>query len=529
LADFDQAVARHTANVRLAFDRLFANVEDSLAAASSARPSIPAELDAAFLDPDEASARLAASIFLKHLANPGNSKPDVAALTRALRTAAAASLNSHRALSLTTRFASSLDKASDPQTVTEQEIDSLVKLCGASEFFGDLLAGSPALIQSLNVDVATVRQRNHLGELSAGVAIQQDFRAELNALRRAWSCLLVEIGARDAAGELQLRELNRLLTDLAVVAIDVALEIAQRELARRYGDLAAAPRLAVLGLGRLGSRGMDYGSDLDLVIVYDSEAPAPVAGLTHDEACARLAELLVTTLSTITRERYLYRVDLRLRPDGQKGPLVSGSESFITYLKKRAGFWEWLAYVKLRAVAGNLGFGRSLESSARQSIHELAHDADHDQLRAETLRLRDRLEKEKTKPRGSINIKHGSGGMLDVYFAVRYLQLRDDVPDDDGDRSTPATLRRLLEAGSLNETTFVALDEGYALLRAVDHQLRLMLGRSGQLPAPDHPAFRDIARRLGYDAAGDLVQELTMRMSGIRKAYESVIRSEVDN
>jgi len=163
--------------------------------------------------------------------------------------------------------------------------------------------------------------------------------------------LLVEIGAGDAAGELTLPNLNRLLTDLAVAGIDVALEIAQREFARRFEKLASEPRLAVLGLGRLGSGGMDYGSDLDVVIVYDSAAPSPVAGLTHDEAYARLAELLITALSSITREGFVYRVDLRLRPDGQKGPLVTGSEAFITYVQKRASLWEWLAYVKLRAVA----------------------------------------------------------------------------------------------------------------------------------------------------------------------------------
>jgi glutamate-ammonia-ligase adenylyltransferase len=534
LADFEAALAAHTSNVRAVFDRLFARAEVNLPADPRAgRSSVPAR-GAGLADLDGAAARLAASIFLKHLA-PGKTKSgkatpgSVAALTGVLRTAADASLNSHRALSLATRFASSLDKASEPQTVTELEIESLVRLCGASEFFGEMMAGSPALIHALTTDARTVQRRDHLSELTASVTQQQSFRAELGALRRTWSGLLVEIGARDAAGELTLPDLNRMLTELAVAAISVALLIAQRELARRYQTLAASPRLAVLGLGRLGSGGMDYGSDLDVVIVYDSVTPSPIAGLTHDEAYARLAELLITALSSITRERYLYRIDLRLRPDGQKGPLVTGSEAFIAYLEKRAGFWEWLAHVKLRAVAGDLEFGRAIERAARKLIHELARNADADQLCAETLRLRDRLEKEKTTRRNpGLDIKHGAGGMLDVYFAARYLQLRDNVPDDDEDRSTPATLRRLLASGSLDETNFVTLNEGYALLRSVDHQLRLMVGRSGRQPAPEHPAFRDLARRLGYDGAPELMKELTMRMSGIRRAYQSIMRFQAD-
>jgi glutamate-ammonia-ligase adenylyltransferase len=319
-----------------------------------------------------------------------------------------------------------------------------------------------------------------------------------------------------------------LLTDLAAAAINVALLIAQRELARRYRVQAAPPRLVVLGLGRLGSGGMDYGSDLDVLIVYDSSAPSPIAELTHDEAYARLAELLITALSSITRERYLYRVDLRLRPDGQKGPLVTGSDAFMSYLKKRAGYSEWLAYVKLRSVAGNLEFGREIETAARNLVHELAHNADHRELCVETERLRDRLEREKTgRGGGELDIKHGSGGMLDVYFAVRYLQLRDQVQDDYQDRTTTETLSQLRLAGSLSEPDFVALADGYTLLRSVDHQLRLIVGRSARLPALERPAFRDIARRLGYDDAAALMKELTARRAGIRRAYENIMRSEV--
>jgi glutamate-ammonia-ligase adenylyltransferase len=291
--------------------------------------------------------------------------------------------------------------------------------------------------------------------------------------------------------------------------------------------LANEPRLAVLGLGRLGSGGMDYGSDLDVVIIYDAAAPAPVSGLTHDQAYSRLAELVVSALSSITREGYLYRVDLRLRPDGQKGPLVSGSEGFIMYLKKRASLWESLAYVKLRAVAGDLEFGRSLEGSARKLIHELARESAPGQLCVETRRVRDRLEKERASTRNAgLDIKHGTGGMLDVYFAARYLQLRDNVPDDEADRTTRATLRKLRDAGSLAAADFLALDEGYALLRSVDHQLRLIVGRSAWLPVPEHPAFRDIARRLSYRDATELTRELSAKMTGIRGAYARIMGME---
>lgn len=521
LADFEVAVATHGTNVREAFDRLFGQTDIALP-----EDRTPSTAGNTLADPEAASARLAASIFLKHIGYADQSKPALARLTSSLRNAANISLNAHRALSYAVRVASSLDKESEPETISESEINSLVGLCGVSEIFGEMIAGRTALIHAVTTDPDMRQRRDYVGELRAGIARQQDFGAELDALRRSWSRALVEIGAADAAGDLTLPEVNRLLTDLAVAAIDAALLIAGREFGRRFGSSASAARLSVLSLGRLGSGGMDYGSDLDVVIVYDSSGPAPIAGLTHDEAYARLAELMITALSSITREGYLYRVDLRLRPDGQKGPLVVGSEAFISYLQQRAGFWEWLAYVKLRAVAGEMQLGRQTETAARKLIYEMAHQTDRDQLRAETCRIRDRLEKEKALRRNAgINIKHGAGGMLDVYFAARYLQLRDNVQDDDRDRTTSATLRRLRTAGSLHEENFLALDEGYTLLRSVDHQLRLILGRSARLPLPEHPAFRDIARRLGRHDPAKLTQELTLRMTNIRQAYERIMRS----
>ena len=127
---------------------------------------------------------------------------------------------------------------------------------------------------------------------------------------------------------------------------------------------------------------MDYSSDLDIVVVFDGESPSPVNGLTHTEAYVRFVELFVAALSSVTREGYLYRVDLRLRPDGQKGPLASSAQPFTSYVEKRAGIWEWLAYVKLRAVAGDIDFGRAIESQVRSRIHELGRRTDANQQHA---------------------------------------------------------------------------------------------------------------------------------------------------
>ena len=179
---------------------------------------------------------------------------------------------------------------------------------------------------------------------------------------------MVEIGALDASNAaLNLR--NQSFAD----------GTGDREYERRVSGRAArdgaalwsfsgGPRVAFYGLGRLGTGGVDYGSDLDILITYDSLVPSPVKTLTQDEAYARLVELMIAALSSITREGYLYRVDLRLRPHGKNGPLVTSSEGFLDYLKEQSAPWEWLAYVKLRCCRRRSGT-RKDDRNSRASSH----------------------------------------------------------------------------------------------------------------------------------------------------------------
>ena len=169
--------------------------------------------------------------------------------------------------------------------------------------------------------------------------------------------------------------------------------------------------------------------------------------------------------------------------------------------------------MKLRAVGGDLELGKMIETHARHRIHVNALRLRGDELKRETRHVRDRLENEQGRRRkhAGTDIKFGPGGMLDVYFAARYLQLRDEVPDGGDNRSTSLTLDRLREEGSLTDEDFAILSTGYGLLRTVDHSLRLILGRSTRLPVAEHPTARDVARRLGFESASALHATLADR------------------
>ena len=516
--DFVAALKAHTKNVRKTYDRLFSEVEKRSAVTLDENEQRNHDVST-----EMALAMECARVFAERMDQTWKDKPQ--SLATLLLALAADSLNPHRALQQALRVAASLAKTERRLLITETNLATLMQLCGASDPFAERISANPNLVASLGTPVAAVLRRDYRSILRAAVDAERNFPAELAAFRLQWSELIVEIGALDVSNDLSIFEANRLQTELATASMNVAYLIARREMARRYGSFAGGPRVAFYGLGRLSTGGVDYGSDLDILITYDSLVPSPVKTLTQDETYSRLAELMIAALSSITREGYLYRVDMRLRPHGKNGPLVTSSEGFLDYLRDESAPWEWLAYVKLRSVGGDQEMGRMIETHARHRIHANALKLDPNELKAVTRHVRERLEKEKGSAgrKKGIDVKYGPGGMLDVYFAARYLQLRDEVPDEGEDRSTTFTLERLREEGSLSEDDFSILGSGYSFLRSTDHNLRLITHRTTRLPDPNHVAAKDVATRVGFESVAEMHSTLSDQMRAIRETYNRIL------
>lgn len=421
-----------------------------------------------------------------------------------------------------------LEKSGDDFAPDKKSLSSLKKICQTSDFFGEMLSTNPKLIADLPLEADEFQSKNYFDLLFSAVEKKANFRETLAALRIEWTKLFIEIAAFDIYEKIDLIESKKLQTGLAEASIQTALLIAQKEIYRHYElkfpeskDCGNLP-FAVLGLGKLGSRGMDYGSDLDLVLIYDEDSAMP-AKKTMQEFYSRFVEIFVTTISSFTREGHLYRVDLRLRPDGKNGAASLGKKSFLTYLQSRSAIWEWLAYVKLRGVSGNLDLALETEREARKIVHENALKVDAAELVSETKRLRDRLEQEKTRKSKDINIKFGAGGLLDIYFAARFLQLRNNIQDEPENRSTQATLKKLFSNNCLNEENFSVLSNGHEFLNLLDHNLRLTVGRSSRLPVANKFALEIIASRMQLESANDLLENLTIHRLEIRRAFEEIL------
>jgi [glutamine synthetase] adenylyltransferase / [glutamine synthetase]-adenylyl-L-tyrosine phosphorylase len=424
---------------------------------------------------------------------------------------------------LPTPIVSALGKADLSFDLTAEHLAALKKFCEISPYFTEMIAANPKLIESLPAETEDFQSVDYAENLTSNVLKQTNFHDEIGVLRIEWTKNFLRIAAFDAFEKIDLNQSKRLQTELAEASLQAAFEIMKREVRRRF-DFSGELNFAVGALGKLGGRGMDYGSDLDLILLYDDAKPLPVENSTPAEFYARAAEIFVTALSGFTREGHLYRVDLRLRPDGKNGATILGKNAFFNYLETRSAIWEWLAYVKLRAVGGDLDSASEIEEKARRIIHQNASDADENELKTETARVRERLEKEKTRRAKNVDIKFGAGGMLDVYFAMRFLQLRDNVRDEDENRSTRAMLRRLYEKNSLRQADFEAFDRGYDFLSCLDHNLRLTVGRTNRLPQANQAARQTIVERMKLDSINDLNEKLHLYRLEIRRAFENVLR-----
>lgn len=523
LRNFDRTLDQVTSNVKRIFDRVL-SVRPTTAAESVLREAKTGPLSFAIAprDRDEAEKQTEkeiAGIFARHLTR-GERSVNLADCQQLLAMEARQS-GGGGFLTTVAKVAASLDRSDVRLPLSRDDLAVFFRLCAESDHFGEVVSANPILISALaGFDPARIAT----GETPDLDTVPQVALGDrLGALRRGWSSAMIRLAAHDANRSMDIAEGNRRQTQLAELSLQAAWKIALDESTNRLGTAQHPFTFAVLGLGRLGGRGMDYGSDLDVILVYDDQKPSPYEGMNGAEVYSRAAEYFVGAISSLTRDGYLYRVDLRLRPDGRNGPICSGSQAFLDYLRTRSQPWEWLAYVKLRAAAGDLAWGQQVETEARAIIHRRAREFDEVELRQETRRVRDRLEKERSGRRGGTDIKYGAGGMLDVYFVTRYLQLRFDLPDEDQDRSTVRSLERLGEAGALSELDRAELAGGYGLLREVDHHLRLAIGRVRHPPPPEHPVWERIAARMDRTTPEGLILDIQNEMRRIRAAYLRIL------
>ena len=316
-------------------------------------------------------------------------------------------------------------------------ISHLISLCSRSAWVADLLARHPILLDELlappalraPLDKETLRQelRAVLARIPPG-----DLELFMDEMRRFRQANVLRVAACDLSGITGVKEVGRALSAIAEATLDEVLTSSWKHLCGRHGlpgpylgqDPDVPRGIVVVGYGKLGGMEMGYNSDLDLVFLHALSPGVSTTGARPIDAglfYSRIGQRMIHMLTAHTPAGVLYPVDMRLRPNGSSGVLVTGIESFLQYQRSEAWTWEHQALVRARAVCGDPELASRFEW-VRREILRLKRDTGT--LKRAILKMRKRItEREDQKDPDLFDIKHHAGGLVDIEFLVQFIVL----------------------------------------------------------------------------------------------------------
>lgn len=317
---------------------------------------------------------------------------------------------------------------------------------------------------------------------------------------------------------------SRELSDLAEVLIDAALREALAWADARFG----APRteagercpVVVIGMGKLGGRELNAGSDVDLLLFYETDEGQAGSDTTLHEYFTRVAQRFTATLDEPTEHGVVWRVDLRLRPEGSRGPLVNALAAAERYYETWGRTWERAALLRARPVAGDAAFGERLLSALapfvwRREVRPQIADEMHGLI----VRARTELGVDPAR-----DLKHGPGGIREAEFFVQSLQLVWGGRDPDlRVTNTLEALARLRAGGFVTDREAREIETGYLALRRLEHRVQVATGLQTHSVPTDPSLLERIARSLGFDDAAALEADLARVRSEIGECMGSLL------
>ncbi|MEH6578335.1 MAG: bifunctional [glutamate--ammonia ligase]-adenylyl-L-tyrosine phosphorylase/[glutamate--ammonia-ligase] adenylyltransferase [Amphritea sp.] len=366
----------------------------------------------------------------------------------------------------------------------------LVRLCSASAWFAETLSKQPVLLDEL-IDQRTLYSPPTKDELRTELRQQllripeDDVEQLMDALRYFKSAHSLRVAASDITGALPLMKVSDYLTWLAESILEVVLEIAWRLMVEKHGAPLKAPGVPcdpdfiIVGYGKMGGIELSYGSDLDLVFVHDADANLYTDGaksIANSVFFTRLGQRIIHILNTFTSGGQLYEVDMRLRPSGNSGLLVSSLKAFVEYQQQEAWTWEHQALVRARVIAGSAELQTRFES-VRSNILSQQHDPV--QLAEEVVKMREKMREHLgtsgKEEQALFNLKQDRGGIVDIEFIVQYsaLAYAQQFPELIEFTDNIRILDAMEHVGVISPEDAEILREAYKAYRAFGHRQTL--------------------------------------------------------
>jgi [glutamine synthetase] adenylyltransferase / [glutamine synthetase]-adenylyl-L-tyrosine phosphorylase len=340
------------------------------------------------------------------------------------------------------------------------------------------------------------------------------------ALRRWKNREMTRIGLRELANAAALEETTGELSQVAEICLREVYRFWNTKL-RNETQGAPAAEFAVLALGKLGGRELNYSSDVDLIFLYSEEGEISPR-LSYHQWFNRLSERILETFSTRHPEGPLFRVDLRLRPEGGAGPLARSLDSMENYYAGFGETWERIALIKARGIAGSRELAYEFLRQHQPFIYPRSHTPD---LLGEIAGIKRRIERDVARSDAlERDVKLGRGGIREIEFVVQTMQfihggrhifLRET--------STLEALRALARLELIPHNQVVELDRGYRFLRQIEHRLQIEAEQQTHTIPRDRTAVERLSRSLGFEDANQFATALKKTMEQVRGIFDHFV------
>lgn len=448
-------------------------------------------------------------------------------------------------------------------------LNALFALFGYSQFLSEVLIRHPEFLFWLS-DPGVLLEARPPSAFRREIWAVTERHTDRNQLRDALCRLrrreMLRIGARDVLGLATAEEVSRELSDLAEVIISAAAHHARQAAVRRFGhpfpetataeslDTAASDvtlrdgaeplsangqlplsaGMCVFGMGKLGGRELNFSSDIDLIFIYEAEGITSgrmeggrrVGSVSNHLFFARVGEDLVRFLSERGPEGNLYRVDMRLRPEGADGPLVRSLDSFVAYLKEQARDWERVAYLKARVMSGPAHLAERLYRVTDQFVFS---DVEPKRIIREIEALKLRIDREVVQSDAyERDVKRGYGGIREIEFVVAAMQIiYGKAHRALHVRNFFVAIQRLREVGLLTPEEMEFYENAYAFLRTVEHRLQMAEEHQTHTFPPGGGALDIVARQCGFLGAEQFLSAYRRVSEGVHQRFVRFFEMDV--
>jgi glutamate-ammonia-ligase adenylyltransferase len=509
------------------------NIKDLLLA-----PSLDAQQVAALLGPYGFKEPAKADANLQAMADDPSARQLLADILEELLDNVSQSADPDQALNYFERFtrasASSIHLFSyfkdSPRT-----LEILAKTFGGSPYMAEILIRDPHYfywVTDPQILYNSRKKRDIQRELARALKTLTDEQKRLDYLRVLKRREMLQIGVRDLLRLCSVEETLSALSTLAEALISAAYWICASALRREYGiPRKAFTGFTILGMGKLGGGELNFSSDVDLIYLYASDQEEVVttgAGtISASEYFRRLCQKFTVALSDFTGEGYVYRVDLRLRPEGKAGAIAYSLDGFERYYQTRGETWERLALLKVWPVAGDRALGQRFLEMARPFVYDRPFDLKAlEAVRGIKRKIDQRMTIRQQRLR---NVKLGTGGIREIELIVQALQVchGGQIAQICG-RNTMKALDALRDQSLISAEECDALTQAYVFLRDVENKLQMVNDAQTHSLPLEGQELTACARRLGYsdndcgNAAEQFLRGYQHHTSQVNRIFEEI-------